>query len=313
MVPTNQKALPLRESSRILRPVAVDRLMIPQSWTDLISEFELAVDDGATGMVFLAGPKGSGKTSFMKLLHRTMTKHPGVITLYGNVVEPISNSGWLMPFLSDILSGTNGPTLSHRAVIDRLQDLAENHSCIALFIDGADHISNDALTADLAGLMSLTEDAGLPFLTLTNVNESSVTSLAESALLSGKSTMVRTLPRFTDEELRDIIETRIQEADILQYDFKSKIQTVIANAQGVPAKALRQLIDMASLENPSNAVATKPKSRLVSEAKQKKGKQAEIAAGRDASDKQLRENDKNQVKKGPASYDDLLNIKKLGS
>ena len=324
MASTKTKTLSLRESSRILRPVPVEHLTVPDSWNELIIEFEEAAGDGATGLVVISAAKGAGKSSFMKLLQRAMTKHHNVQVLFGSVVESISSSGWLMPFLSDILSGAHTQPLPSRAVLDRLQELTHNRGGIALFIDGADHITTDALATDLAGLMALVEDTQLQLLIVANASEAAASSLMSSPLLSHKSIMGRSLPRFTEDEMRDILQTRLEEAHLDSGSIKAKIQAVISQSQGIPAKALRDLIEVAAegeaIHNAGAKIKSKPvqepknvpEPKAVQEPRPKRAKASKAALDIEESPKPSTAG-KSENKNRQVSYDDLLTVKKLGS
>lgn len=312
MATNKPTALSLREASRILRPVAVEHLTVPDSWNALLTEFEEAASDGATGLVVISGAKGSGKSSFMKLLQRALSKHQNVHLVFGSVAETISAPGWLLPFLSDVLSGIHPHPLSSRAVLDRLQELTRDGGSVALFIDGADHIATEALASDLAGLMGLAEETSLPLLTVVNVPDSSTSELSASAHLGHKSIMMRVLPRFTEEELRDILQTRLEEARLDHPSLKNKIQNAIGQSQGIPAKALRTLIDLAADEVPASYAGVSAKTKPTPDSKPRKTKAGKAAAEMEESSKPLTPG-KRENKNRQTSYDDLLTIKKLGT
>lgn len=313
MATNKSKALSLRESSRILRPVPLEHLTVPDSWNALIKEFEDAASDGATGLVVINGAQGAGKSSFMKLLQRAMTKHANIHVVFGSVAEAISSPGWLMPFLSDILGGTHPQPLSSRAVLDRLQELTRGGGHIVLLIDGADHISTDALAADLAGLMGLVDQTSLPMLITLNAHESAASALKATSVLSHKNTMMRALPRFTEGELRDILQTRLEEAQLDSTILKTKIQTVLSQAQGIPARALRALIEIATDTEAAQYVGPASKTKSVSEPKPKKTKAGKSDLEVEESADKPSVQGKRENKTRQTSYDDLLTIKKLGS
>lgn len=289
MVPLKSKALSLRDLSRILRPSSPDHLIVPDSWTTLIREFEVAAKDGATGIVVINGTTGSGKTSFAKLLQRTLAKHDGLQYLWGSVIEPISASGWLLPFLSDIIGGPSLQPLSPRAMIARLGELCSKDSShsLVLMIDGADLVSPDALAADLVGLFSTIEDSNIPLLAIINASETTTSALLSAPALSHKSTIVRNLPKISDGEMLEILERRLEQAEVDVTEFKNNLNSVVTKSQGIPAKALRDLLNMGSVTTP--VLNTKQK-------KSNSGKAGKSDPGTKST-----------------SYADLLTIKKSGS
>lgn len=314
MASTKSKHLSLRESSRILRPLPVEELTVPDSWNELIGEFMRAAVDGATGLVFINGPKGAGKSSFMKLLQKALHKDQSIHVLFGTVVESISEPGWLLPFMSEMVSGIDTATISTRALIDRLQELTlKNRGSLVLCLDGIDHIASNALAADFAGLLSLIEDSDLQLLIIANASEAVTSSQINSPLLSHKSTLTRTLPTLSDDEIKELLEIRLEKAELAYADLKGKLSSIITGSHGNPAKALRQLIEVAvTNEGATIEPATKAKSRTIPEPKAKKARPGKPTP--QIQDPKPANPPKPETKnRSQASYDDLLTVKKLGS
>ncbi len=290
MVPIKPKVLSLRDLSRILRPITSDQLTLPESWTELLNEFEDAAKDGATGVVIINGTSGSGKTSFTKILQKNLTKHEGIHCLWGTVMEPISTSGWLIPFLSDIVGGPSSQQLTARAVMNRLSDLCpkDGSTSLLLIIDGADLLTSEALIADLGGLLAMIEESGTRLLTVINANQSTTGALLSAPSLHNKSIMVRSLPKIADSDLKHILEKRIELGEIDNHELKKQLSSVIAKSRGIPSLALKYLLDMVSIGvhvEPLNAPKTKSRTH----------------------------SRKNSFDTDRPTYDDLLTIKKSGS
>lgn len=234
-------SLSLKDLNRMIRPSSLEDLIPILSWETCFEEIDALLADTAQALLLLCGDKGSGKSTFQRLLSQHLIAQSRCHVIRGVIAQPINQCGWLLDFLSEAVAGASDPLLSPRELVHRIHDLCLEHESVVILLDGLDLVQAPEAIADFQAFLELIQAANARVLIISTVDPWFVdqSNVLKRSHVPGF--MVRPLPAISAAEQQKILQKRLE---LVGFE-KSIVEKITEEAIVMGGKTVGELVSNA--------------------------------------------------------------------
>ncbi len=225
------------ERSVFLQAVDTNKIFLPQSLQIDLDRLLLLSQQPQT-VAFVIGPKGTGKSTYLKWLNAQFPVAQ-YDTLLTTMISPEPQAGWLARRLSEFFGTRGKPSDNEHLlgdVVSRLDELIEEKRRLVVFVDAAHMAESAEAWQELASLMSL-QALAEPCISFVLCGEPRLLQLfTSSESLTTHISFALEVPTLSEAETGAYIHYRLELANITAELPSDALRTLFDESRGVIAR-----------------------------------------------------------------------------
>ncbi len=222
--------------------------LVPQSWGELMSDIFI-FSHSCNALMLLSGSSGSGKTTFIKILHDRKPVNLDIVSITQATVMPRAH--WLIDALTPWLTSDKN---SSTAIVGKIKSLADTERPILICIDIPAFDIGQAIAPEILSLLNLADSSNLK-ISILLVGPSELTAaIAADRQIGSRIVLNSSMPVLEENELNQFVMSKIQAASITSEELsRDQASQISRNALGIPGLAIQLIAQSAGYKQKQSA------------------------------------------------------------